>query len=315
MTPTAATPAARKRAKPAASDRAGGSVAQRSAGHKRSTRPASPPRRVSGPAGGVTRPRPASAPARPARRVSGPTPRKRGGTRSAHPLAARLGRFVRRLPDHSLLDQIVRGRAWIPLLGILLAGIVAMQVEVLKLSANMGRALERGTALQSRNEQLRASVAQLGDDQRIERIAAQMGMVMPPPTAVKFLAPRPAGQIGRALAGIQTPNPTAFAAALPGAAATPSTSTSTATAGTTAPVPVTPTPVAPVTSAATTPGVPSSTTPTATTPPGTTSAATPSATYTPPTTYTPTTTSSSGSSAGAAGGAAAAGAVTPGSGG
>ncbi len=42
---------------------------------------------------------------------------------------------------------------------MLLAGIVAMQVEVLKLSANMGRSIERGTALQSRNEQLRASVA------------------------------------------------------------------------------------------------------------------------------------------------------------
>ncbi|HEY2005481.1 MAG TPA: hypothetical protein VGG87_03470 [Solirubrobacteraceae bacterium] len=187
-----------------------------------------------------------------------------------------------------------------------------MQVEVLKLSANMGRALERGTALQSRNEQLRASVAQLGDDQRIERIAAQMGMVMPPPTSVKFLAPRPAGQIGRALAGIQTPNPTAFAAALPGAAATLSTSASTATAGTTAPVPVTPTPVAPV---ATTPGVPSSTTPTVTTPPGTTSAVTPTATYTPTTTYTPASSPSTGYSQGAAGGAAAAGAVTPGSGG
>ena len=65
-----------------------------------------------------------------------------------------------------------------------------MQVEVLKLNAHMGRAIERGTALQSRNEQLRASVAQLSDDQRIERLAAAMGMVIPVWLAVDFLAVR-----------------------------------------------------------------------------------------------------------------------------
>jgi len=70
----------------------------------------------------------------------------------------------------------------------MLAGIVAMQVEVLKLSASMGRSLERTTALKSRNEILRASVAGLADDQRIERIAAGLGMVMPAPAAVNFLA-------------------------------------------------------------------------------------------------------------------------------
>ena len=102
-------------------------------------------------------------------------------------LRARARVFVAALPDHPLLDRIVRGRAWIPILGVLLAGIVAMQVEVLKLSAGVGRSIERGTALQSRNEQLRASVAALSDDQRIERLAASMGMVMPAPEAINFL--------------------------------------------------------------------------------------------------------------------------------
>ena len=66
-----------------------------------------------------------------------------------------------------------------------------MQVEVLKLSAGVGRSIERSTALQSRNEQLRASVAALSDDQRIERLAASMGMVMPAPEAVNFLNVHP----------------------------------------------------------------------------------------------------------------------------
>ena len=63
-----------------------------------------------------------------------------------------------------------------------------MQVEVLKLGAGIGRSIERGTQLQSRNELLRASVATLADDQRIERLAVGMGMVMPAPTAVSFLS-------------------------------------------------------------------------------------------------------------------------------
>jgi hypothetical protein len=151
--------------------------------------------------------------------------------------------FIRALPDHQLLDRVVRGRAWIPILGILLAGIVAMQVEVLKLGAGIGRSIQRSTQLQSRNELLRSSVASLADDQRIERLAAGMGMVMPAPTAIHFLSLKPVGYVQRAASSIHQPDPTAFAASLPvpdpsGTAATSATATGTAgaagTAGTTA---------------------------------------------------------------------------------
>ncbi|HEX8975039.1 MAG TPA: hypothetical protein VF781_00885, partial [Solirubrobacteraceae bacterium] len=262
--------------------------------------------------------RPASVPARRPRRVSGPAPRRRSETLHTRTMPARMGRFVRGLPDHSLLDQIVRGRAWIPLLGVLLAGIVAMQVEVLKLSANMGRSLERGTALQSRNEQLRASVAQLSDDQRIERIAAQMGMVMPAPTAVKFLAQHPAGQLGRALAGIHSPNPTAFAAGLPGAQAalgTGGAAAGTPSAGTPPAAAVT-TPATGST-ATTTPGVPTSA---AATSPASSGAApavssTPAVTSPPAGATTPATSAATGNSTGSTAGAAAAGTAASGTGG
>jgi hypothetical protein len=334
MTPTATTPAGRAK-KPRArsasaarsasltrsatpATRVASSGTARANGHKRTAQPASPARRVSGPKGGVGTTRRAPAPSPRPRRVSGPARTRPQHSRTRATLPVRLSRFVRTLPDHLLLDRVVRGRAWIPLLGVLLAGIVAMQVEVLKLSASMGRSLEQGTALQSRNEQLRASVAQLCDDQRIERIAATMGMVMPSPSAVKFLARSPGGQMGRALAGIQTPNPTAFASALAAdqaalsvgtTAMTTSSTPSTATATTPALAQAAP---APVTTATTSPGVPSSTpsattTPTATTPAaaGTAAPASAPTTYA-PTTYAPTT---------SAGGAAAAGALAPGAGG
>jgi hypothetical protein len=144
---------------------------------------------------------------------------------------------VRALPDHSLLDRIVRGRVWIPLLGVLLAGIVAMQVEVLKLGASMGLSIQRGTALQSRNEILRANVASLTDETRIEQRAAAMGMVMPLPGEATFLTVGGRADVQRAINNIHAPDATAFAAALQateltlGATAPAAASTTTSTGG------------------------------------------------------------------------------------
>jgi pilus assembly protein FimV len=148
------------------------------------------------------------------------------------------------LPEHALLDRIIRGRAWIPLLGVLLVGIVAMQVEVLKLNAGIGRSLDRATALQGQNEQLRASVSELSDEQRIESLAAKKGMVMAAPAQIKFLKTG-AATTAQALSSIHQPNATSFDATLtaantaalavsqPAAApsATPSTTASTAASG------------------------------------------------------------------------------------
>jgi hypothetical protein len=190
MTPAAITPA--------------GSAATKNAsvpghGHKLREQPAPrAPRRVSGPVRG---------------RATGaavPYPQRAPGRARTTPLGARVLAFVRALPDHALLDRVVRGRAWILLLGLMLAGIVAMQVEVLKLGASMGRSIQEGTGLQSRNELLRASVASLADDQRIERLAAGMGMIMPAPDGVGFLAAHPRPDVQQAIANIHPPNAQGF---------------------------------------------------------------------------------------------------------
>jgi hypothetical protein len=153
----------------------------------------------------ITRdPAPRTAPAR--RPVAVPKP----PAKPARGIPRRIGAFVLSLPDHSLLDRVVRGRAWIPLLGVLLAGIVAAQVEILKLGASMGRSLEQTTTLTSQNEQLRGSVAALSDDQRIERLATTMGMVLPPPGAVGYLTATPGGEASAALKNIRAPDANAF---------------------------------------------------------------------------------------------------------
>jgi len=221
MTPTAVTPSPRGKTKARGTNspkaRAASAPGSRAGGHRSAVRmPASPkaPRRVSGPLGGVSRTRRVSGPGRSA--PAGTLRSRRAVARGS--LSIRAAAFVRALPEHRLLDRIVRGRAWIPMLGILLAGIVAMQVEVLKFGASMGRSIERTTALQSQNELLRASVARLADDQRIESRAAAMGMVMPAPDAIGFMSLRPNGYVQRAAASIHAPNAASFIASLPATA-------------------------------------------------------------------------------------------------
>lgn len=139
--------------------------------------------------------------------------------RGATQLLARTMAALRALPDHRWLDRLVRSRWWIPVLGVMLTGVVAVQVEVLKYGANDGRAMTLATELQSRDQLLRLSIAQLSDDQRIEQIAGRMGMVMAGPTSVDFVPAGQSGSLGRAIAGIKPPDPQSFVSALSASAA------------------------------------------------------------------------------------------------
>ena len=210
MTPTAVTPAARASRQSPPRPTSPHPTTPRG-GHRTAVRQPVAPRRVSGPArpSGPARtarpPRPLR-PARPARRTRSARDTPRLG------LGARTAAYLRGLPDHSLLDRVVRGRAWIPLLGLLLTGIVAMQVEVLKLNSGIGHSTVSTAQLQSQNELMRANVARLADDQRIESMAAGMGMVMSQPSAVRFLPADGSAEAVRAAAAVHQPDAAGFAA-------------------------------------------------------------------------------------------------------
>jgi hypothetical protein len=127
--------------------------------------------------------------------------------------------YLKALPDHPLFDRIVRGRAWIALLGLMLAGIVAMQVEQLKLGASIGRSIERTSRLQTRNEQLQGSISQLSDEQRIERLAVNQGMIMPPPAAIDFLPSPSKADVQKAISNIHMPDAAGFSSLQTGSGA------------------------------------------------------------------------------------------------
>jgi hypothetical protein len=114
------------------------------------------------------------------------------------------------LPDNRLLDRIVRGRAWIPVLGVLLFAIVATQVEVLKFGQVVGNSTALVSQLTARNASLRNQLADLSSPTRIERLAAELGMRTPGPTSFTFLTAGGPGSVSRAISGITPPNQSAF---------------------------------------------------------------------------------------------------------
>lgn len=176
--PTAATAAAREREHRRTIDRTGPAARR--------------PRRVSGPLA------PAEAP------LAMPRPAPRAEARPAPRL------LPRSLTDPRLVDRLIRGRAWIPVLGVLLAGIVAMRVEILKLNVSVGRSVALISQLQSENQILRASVANRSGEARIETLAEKMGMTLPGPLDVHFVAASGARNLAAAAAGITRPDPQTF---------------------------------------------------------------------------------------------------------
>jgi hypothetical protein len=238
----------------------------------------------------MTPPAAATAPARtrtrrtppPARRTSGavrPRAAAHPGVASPPPLALRLGGAVSGLAEHRLLERIIRGRAWIAIVGIGLIGIVFMQVSMLRMNAGIGRAVDTASQLERQNAALRATISEQSSGDHIEAAAARMGLILPTATP-RFLDAR----------GFD-PTRAARSITQPGAFTTGEDASSTGTGDVTAAA-LAPTGVAPSPDAAATP--PASATATAT--PSTSSAAATPTGSTTSSTSTSTSTSSSSSS-------------------
>jgi len=148
------------------------------------------------------------------RRVSGPVARPR----SAEPVARPRPRAAaaprpRSAAVHRFLDRLLRGRAWIWLIGGALMGIVAMQVSLLKLNTGISRAVQGATTLERANARLEGRIAKLSSNERISRIALERGMVAPSAGAVVYVQARPGTDSERAAKRITPPSDQARALA------------------------------------------------------------------------------------------------------
>ncbi|MEJ7716858.1 MAG: hypothetical protein WKF31_02435 [Thermoleophilaceae bacterium] len=194
-------------------------------------------------AGAVPRPRPSSVPPR---RRSAP-PRRDGAPQRAHqpvavpsrPLAALPSLPAARRASEEILDRLLRGHGWIVCIGVLLVGIVFLNVRLLELDGRIARDSDRVAALRQENGTLRLRSAHMGSSERIQRAAATRGLVWPAPGSMRYVragkrdATVAAGRIGppRALAGTSGPAAQGQAAA-DGQTAQPGSAAPTEPAGT-----------------------------------------------------------------------------------
>jgi cell division protein FtsL len=206
---------------------------------------------------------------RPARR---PAPaRRRSGRATARP-STRVA--TPRFDGVALLDRLLRGPAYIALIGVLLAGIVFFNVDVLELNHGIANTDTRATQLKRENAALTLQLARLGSSERIQRVALERGLVLPQPGDVRYLrAHRQDAE--RALRVMTAPDSSSAAPVVPalvtqqsGGAAT-TTAPVTTPAATTTPTTTTTPATTPTTTTQTAPATTTGTTPAATTTPAT----------------------------------------------
>jgi cell division protein FtsL len=152
-----------------------------------------PSRRKSGAVAAPTRGKSSAATAAPARRKSGaaatPAPARRRPAAAPRKAAASPVARVLNSRGMPLVDRVLRGPVWVVMLGVLLAGIVFLNVSVLELNRGIARTDAKAAQLERTNSGLRERVAKLDSGERIQELAAARGFVMPQPGEVTFVRP------------------------------------------------------------------------------------------------------------------------------
>ena len=131
---------------------------------------------------------PAARRAAPVRRVA--TPARRPGGQLI-PLAVGTATVVRHLPDSSLVVRMTRGRAWIGVLGVLLVGIVALNVVTLSLAASTGKTDHDIQALDQDNSITRNRAAKVLSTARVRHEGAALGLAMATTDQVGYIEASP----------------------------------------------------------------------------------------------------------------------------
>jgi cell division protein FtsL len=133
-------------------------------------------------------PRAKTAPARrvPARREA---PRRTPPRRVSGPgRAARVATLPR---GARILDALLTGRIWIGLIGVLLAGIVFFNVDLLQMNREITQMADKATQIKRENDRLRHDYARLASSERIQEAAAALGLVYPAAGEVRYLRSKP----------------------------------------------------------------------------------------------------------------------------
>ncbi len=120
------------------------------------------------------------------------------------PIAAGAATAVRQLPDSSLIVRMTSGRLWIGVLGVLLAGIVAVNVVTLSIAASAGHVDQNIAGARTGEpdpEQPRCASAPA----RPGSATTQLGLASPRPAATRSATSRPAPATSRSPSSASPP--------------------------------------------------------------------------------------------------------------
>jgi cell division protein FtsL len=138
---------------------------------------------------------------RPTRRASGAAAPRRAPRAAPRKVALPLGA--------RMLDAVLNGRIWIGLVGVLLAGIVFFNVDLLRMNREITHMADQAAQLKRENARLREDVAGLANSERIQQAAAELVLVLLAPAEVRYLKSNPTIDARTASKRIIAPDPTA----------------------------------------------------------------------------------------------------------
>ena len=139
-------------------------------------------------------PRAATARANPAPARHAPAPKTRPRRAPARRVSGHARPAVRpaALPRGArILDTLLSGRIWIGLIGVLLAGIVFFNVDLLQMNREITQMADKATQIKRENDRLRHDYARLASSERIQEAAAALGLVYPAAGEVRYLDSKP----------------------------------------------------------------------------------------------------------------------------
>jgi cell division protein FtsL len=86
---------------------------------------------------------------------------------------------------------VAGGLAWIAVTGILLAGVVALNVAVLRLNVQLDRVGEQRARLRAKNAALESELSRAAASPRIQALATHQGLIPADPSQTTYVELRP----------------------------------------------------------------------------------------------------------------------------
>lgn len=121
-------------------------------------------------------------------RRRGPAPGRRSSGRR---LVGRTAQVVTHLPETNAVVGISRSRVWIAVIGVLLTGLVAINVMTVSYGASSSRTDTQIQALERRSAILKSTETRMLSMPRVRDAAVAAGMSVPDPEELNYLQYKP----------------------------------------------------------------------------------------------------------------------------